>query len=249
MLAVAIVAAIAVAGSAGSTAAHAAVATSAERVLWQLGSTGAAVRELEARLVQGRVLSVREVDGVYRAATVTAVSAYQQRAVLPVTGKVDELTWLSLRLDTRAPTRAELYPPPPTRATTPPLVTAPVGVDRRCRTGRAMCIDKSTRRLSWVVNGVVRRTIQVRFGSRFTPTREGSFRVYRKSANHVSSLYNAPMPYAMFFSGGQAVHYSPDFARVGYAGASHGCVNVRDRRAVAALFREVRLGDRVVVHR
>jgi lipoprotein-anchoring transpeptidase ErfK/SrfK len=99
------------------------------------------------------------------------------------------------------------------------------------------------------VNGAIRRTLQVRFGSQFTPTREGSFRVYRKSVNHVSSLYHTPMPYAMFFSGGQAVHYSPDFARVGYAGASHGCVNTRDKPSVAALFREVRLGDRVVVHR
>ena len=36
------------------------------------------------------------------------------------------------------------------------------------------------------------------------------------------------MPYAMFFSGGQAVHYSPDFAARGYNGASHGCVNVRN---------------------
>ena len=44
------------------------------------------------------------------------------------------------------------------------------------------------------------------------------------------------MPFAMFFSGGQAVHYSADFASVGYNGASHGCVNVRDRAVVAWLF-------------
>ena len=29
------------------------------------------------------------------------------------------------------------------------------------------------------------------------------------------------MPYAMFFSGGQAVHYLPAFAARGYNGASH----------------------------
>ena len=56
------------------------------------------------------------------------------------------------------------------------------------------------------------------------------------------------MPFAMFFSGGQAVHYSPDFAAVGYAGASHGCVNVRDYQAVAGLFEQVQVGDRVVVY-
>ena len=53
----------------------------------------------------------------------------------------------------------------------------------------------------------------------------------------------------MFFSGGQAAHYSSDFAASGYAGASHGCVNVRDRAAVEWLFDEVRLGDKVIVYR
>ena len=45
-------------------------------------------------------------------------------------------------------------------------------------------------------------------------------------------LYGSAMPYAMFFSGGQAVHYSSDFAARGYAGASHGCVNVRDHAGI-----------------
>jgi hypothetical protein len=45
------------------------------------------------------------------------------------------------------------------------------------------------------------------------------------------------------------VHYSSDFATRGYAGASHGCVNVRDMASLAALFAQVRVGDIVVVHR
>jgi lipoprotein-anchoring transpeptidase ErfK/SrfK len=73
--------------------------------------------------------------------------------------------------------------------------------------------------------------------------------VFSKSRDHVSSLYNTSMPYAMFFSGGQAVHYSPDFAANGYNGASHGCVNVRDLAAIQSLFGQVRVGDRVVVYR
>jgi lipoprotein-anchoring transpeptidase ErfK/SrfK len=56
------------------------------------------------------------------------------------------------------------------------------------------------------------------------------------------------MPYSMFFSGGQAVHYSSDFAARGYAGASHGCVNVRDLAGIASLFGQVNLGDKVVVY-
>jgi lipoprotein-anchoring transpeptidase ErfK/SrfK len=56
------------------------------------------------------------------------------------------------------------------------------------------------------------------------------------------------MPFAMFFSGGQAVHYSPDFAANGYSSASHGCVNIRDYDAIASLYDQVQIGDRVVVY-
>jgi lipoprotein-anchoring transpeptidase ErfK/SrfK len=111
-----------------------------------------------------------------------------------------------------------------------------------------LCVDKTSRTLRWVVDGDVVKTVDVRFGSEYTPTREGVFSVYRKSRDHVSSLYDTAMPFAMFFSGGQAVHYSADFASVGYGGASHGCVNVRDYDAVAWLFDQVQVGDKVVVY-
>ena len=96
--------------------------------------------------------------------------------------------------------------------------------------------------------GEVLRTLDARFGAAGTPTREGVFEVYRMSRDHVSSLYDTAMPYAMFFSGGQAVHYSPDFAATGYAGASHGCVNLRDKAVAAKLFATVPMGTRVVVY-
>ena len=105
-----------------------------------------------------------------------------------------------------------------------------------------LCIDKTSRTLRWVVDGKVLSTIDVRFGGSSTPTREGTFRVEWKSEHHVSKLYGSAMPYAMFFSRGQAVHYSSDFAAVGYNGASHGCVNVRDRAALAALFGQAQRG-------
>jgi lipoprotein-anchoring transpeptidase ErfK/SrfK len=53
----------------------------------------------------------------------------------------------------------------------------------------------------------------------------------------------------MFFSGGQAVHYSSDFAARGYNGASHGCVNVRDYNGIKWLFGQVKVGDKVIVYR
>lgn len=123
------------------------------------------------------------------------------------------------------------------------------GLDPRCNTGRALCIDKATASMSWVVGGEIKSTMAVRFGSELTPTREGAFSVNFKSRDHVSSLYDTAMPYAMFFSGGQAVHYSPDFAANGYNGASHGCVNVRDESGIASLFDKVSVGDKVIVYR
>ena len=121
-------------------------------------------------------------------------------------------------------------------------------LDDRCLQGRVLCISKSQRKLSWVIDGQVQMTLSVRFGSDETPTRNGVFSVGWKSRDHVSTLYHTPMPYAMFFSGGQAVHYSADFAQNGYNGASHGCVNVRDKGAIASLFDQVRVGDKVVVY-
>jgi hypothetical protein len=214
------------------------------RVLWKLDSSGAAVRALEARLAQLDRMPQKWVDGSYGTETAKGVGAYQQHRGFPVTGSVDEDTWAALTADTRTPTSAELHPPRPTAE--PQQAAA---LDERCLTGRVLCIDKTTRELSWVVDGVVRRRLDVRFGSQFTPTREGVFSVYRMSANHVSNLYGSSMPYAMFFSRGQAVHYSSDFAARGYAGASHGCVNVRNMGSLAALFAQVRVGDTVVVHR
>ena len=127
---------------------------------------------------------------------------------------------------------------------------SPGKLDARCLTGRVLCIDKTSRTLRWVVDGHVQQTLDARFGSTLndTPTREGLFHVYLKDADHVSHLYGSSMPYSMFFSGGQAVHYSSDFATVGYYGASHGCVNIRDYDGIQWLFSQVRVGDKVVVY-
>ena len=56
------------------------------------------------------------------------------------------------------------------------------------------------------------------------------------------------MPFALFFSGGQAIHYSADFARRGWNGSSKGCVNVRDYNALKRLFDLARVGDKVIVY-
>ncbi|OAH13195.1 L,D-transpeptidase family protein [Streptomyces jeddahensis] len=208
------------------------------RVLMTRGDTGRKVRELQARLRALKHFG-RAPTGYYGSVTAAAVSAFQGAHGLPRTGKADTATWRKLRSLTDAPTRDELYPP-----TTLPVAKP----DPRCLTGRVLCISKKSRTLSWMVDGKVLSSMDVRFGSQYTPTREGTFSVYWKSRHHVSTIYDTPMPYAMFFSGGQAVHYSADFAARGYSGASHGCVNVRDEAKIANVFAQVRTGDRVVIY-
>lgn len=125
-----------------------------------------------------------------------------------------------------------------------------VNLDRRCLTGRVMCASKSDRKLRWVVNGEVKLTLDARFGSVRHPTREGTFNVGWKSRYHVSSIYGTSMPWAMFFSGGQAVHYSENFRIYGWNHpGSAGCINIRDAARLDWLYKQVRVGDKVVVYR
>lgn len=201
------------------------------------GDQGDKVRDLQARLKQIYWFDT-DVTGFYGDVTASAVRGFQAKREIPVTGQVDQRTLDRLYAMTSTPTDAELH----NRGNTPGAL------DPRCRTGRVLCIDKTSSTLRWVVDGAVRQTLDVRFGASATPTREGVFHVYVKDADHVSRLYGSAMPYSMFFSGGQAVHYSSDFATVGYAGASHGCVNVRDYDGLAQLYAQVRVGDAVVVY-
>lgn len=205
------------------------------------GAKGDDVKDLQARLKQ-IAWYFEKVDGIYGAKTVEAVEGFQAKREIPVTGEVDQRTLDRLHGMTHKPTTDELNnvaPKPGAGAMT---------LDDRCLQGRVVCISKEQRKLAWVIDGEIQMTMDVRFGSELTPTRNGVFAVNWKSRDHVSSIYDTPMPYALFFSGGQAVHYSADFAARGYNGASHGCVNVRDKAAVSALFDAAKVGDKVVVY-
>ena len=128
--------------------------------------------------------------------------------------------------------------PAPTSCSTP----SPDRVGRLpkgCLGERAICIDKAQRLVRLVEKGEVVLTLDARFGFVGAETREGTFRIQRKSRDHTSSLYRTWMPFALFFSGGQAVHYSPVLRPDGYNGASHGCVNLRDFDRARWLFDRV----------
>jgi peptidoglycan hydrolase-like protein with peptidoglycan-binding domain len=206
------------------------------------GASGDAVRDAQARLKQIAWLS-GDVTGTYDATTVAAVKGFQAKRAIPVTGEIDQRTMDRLTSMTRTPTDGEKHNKAPSTGSG---TNAPL--DPRCATGRALCVDKSSSTVRWVVDGKVQATYAARFGSDELPTREGAFSVLRKSRDHVSTIYHTSMPLAMFFSGGQAVHYSPDFAANGYNGNSHGCVNVRDYNGMVWLFDQVSVGDKVIVY-
>ena len=156
-----------------------------------------------------------------------AVKAFQEKIGLAATGRIDERTWRTLKR------LAE------------PVETLP----RQCtEVAKAICIDKSTRLLRYVVKGKARMTADARFGGPGLETGEGVFRVNSKSYNHTSSAYGSWMPRAMFFNGDEAVHYSPDFRTVGYSRGSHGCVGLRDMAKATWLFEQVPVGTRVYVY-
>ncbi|MDO5735812.1 MAG: peptidoglycan-binding protein [Propionibacteriaceae bacterium] len=206
------------------------------------GDKGDDVKDLQARLKQIAWFN-EDVTGNYGPRTTAAVEGFQAKREIPVTGEVDQRTFDRLASMTRKPTTDELN----NVAGTPRAEG--MTLDDRCLTGRVVCISKAQRKLAWVVDGEVRLTMDVRFGSELTPTRNGAFAVNWKSKNHVSSLYNTAMPYALFFSGGQAVHFSADFQARGYNGSSHGCVNVRNKGAVSDLFDATSVGDKVIVYK
>jgi hypothetical protein len=182
-------------------------------------------------------------------ATTTAV-AMLGVGVFAATGTAGAAPSAAPAVATTAPTAASA---PAAKAAAKPaaknvLVPGKLRLDKRCMTGRIICVNKKTRKVAFLYNGKLLATGDARFGAPRTPTRNGYFKLQRKSKNHVSSIYKSPMPYAMFFSGGQAIHYSADFKARGYNGASHGCVNMRDKKKIAWIFARVKVGDRVLVY-
>lgn len=128
------------------------------------------------------------------------------------------------------------------------VLTRPV-VPAVCRrVDRIVCVSKRDRKVRLFVDGKLKVFADARFGAASTPTREGRFSVTWKSRYEVSTLYGSEMPFSLFFSGGQAIHYSSDFAARGYAGASHGCVNLRSWDKAKKLFYLVPTGTPVYVY-
>ena len=86
-------------------------------------------------------------------------------------------------------------------------------------------------------------TAAIIYGADNMPTPLGVFPILQKDADHVSNLYDAPMPYMLRLTNdGIAIHASD----VQYGNATHGCIGVPTGFA-RKLFNATRIGDRVIV--
>ena len=92
-------------------------------------------------------------------------------------------------------------------------------------------VNLSSQTMTVSQNGVVRHRWKVSTGRKGYITPTGSYRAKWVSRNHRSRKYdNAPMPFAVFFKGGYAVHATYDLKRLGRP-ASHGCVRLHPDNA------------------
>lgn len=92
-------------------------------------------------------------------------------------------------------------------------------------------IDLSTQTMVVSQHGKVKYKWRVSTGRKGYTTPTGSYSAKWLSRHHRSRKYNnAPMPYAVFFRGGYAVHGTYETKRLGRV-ASHGCVRLAPEHA------------------
>lgn len=95
----------------------------------------------------------------------------------------------------------------------------------------SVVVDISTQTMSVSVNGVQHYNWLVSTGRRGYRTPLGDFRPTRMAAVYYSRKYdNAPMPHAIFFVGGFAIHGTQYVRSLG-GPASHGCVRLHPANA------------------
>jgi lipoprotein-anchoring transpeptidase ErfK/SrfK len=106
-------------------------------------------------------------------------------------------------------------------------------------------VDLAAETISVFRDGYEIGTAAIVYGADGLPTPLGTFPITQKDANHVSNLYDAPMPYMLrLTSDGVAIHGS----MVRWDAATHGCIGVPTEFA-RKLFAQAKLGDPVIITR
>ena len=134
-----------------------------------------------------------------------------------------------------------------------PLAAAIVAVLMLGRAAHAdllIKVDKSTQRMTVIVNGEQLYEWPVSTGGSGYDTPNGTFKPFRMEIDHTSDEYdNAPMPYSMFFTQtGVAVHGTYEQRSLGRA-VSHGCVrlSVKNAATLWALVKREKMANTKVV--
>jgi lipoprotein-anchoring transpeptidase ErfK/SrfK len=165
----------------------------------------------------------RPVDGHNGRGDCLAIKVWQHYHSMYVTGSADYETWRLTRRVTKARSRMHYCP----------------------RHRLVLCVDLTSQMIYRMERGrLTFGPFAGRSGRNHYETRTGMHRIYYKDKDHVSSIYRVPMPWSMFFSGGQAIHYTDRYL-YNHLG-SHGCVQVSWRR-VRYLYYHAPVGTRVYI--
>jgi hypothetical protein len=110
-----------------------------------------------------------------------------------------------------------------------------------CLSTASACVELRTNR-AWLLRDgvVVYGPVPITHGRKGFATPRGTFRVSFKNRDHVSSKYNAAMPYSVFFNGGIAFHHGSLKQK------SHGCIHL-SRTAAKKFFGSLSRGHVVQV--
>jgi lipoprotein-anchoring transpeptidase ErfK/SrfK len=105
-------------------------------------------------------------------------------------------------------------------------------------------VDLEAQTLSIFRGGYEIGAAAILYGREDKPTPLGAFPISQKHANHVSNLYEAPMPYMMRLTNDGITIHGSDHVAPGYA--THGCVAVPVKFA-KKMFAAAKVGDLVIV--
>ena len=110
-------------------------------------------------------------------------------------------------------------------------------------------VDKSRQQMSVSVDGVPRYRWVVSTGRAGYGTPSGTYHPIRLEREWFSKeYYNSPMPHAIFFHGGYAIHGSYEISHLG-GPASHGCIRLHpaDAAKLFALVKDEGIGKTTIV--
>jgi lipoprotein-anchoring transpeptidase ErfK/SrfK len=145
-----------------------------------------------------------------------------------------------------APAQEVPAPEPVVPATPPPPPPPPAPVQvpgTPCLDTARACVDLSSNQAWLIKDGAIEYgPVPTTSGRRGFRTPPGTFHVTFKNRDHVSSIYDAAMPYSVFFNGGIAFHQGS------LRQQSHGCIHL-SRTAARTFFGALGRGDVVQVVR